>query len=51
MNDTGAVTLRDLARIRDMVSVRCDRGDRAGRYRVATLVERYGCNARLPDAA
>jgi hypothetical protein len=51
MSDTGAVILRDLARTHPMVSVRCDRCDRAGRYRVSTLIERYGRHARLPDVA
>ncbi len=51
MSDTGAVLLHELARTHPMVSVRCDRCDRAGRYRVATLIERYGRYGRLPDVA
>ncbi len=34
-----------------MLDVRCDRCGRAGRYRVATLVERYGLDAGLPAIA
>ncbi len=49
MSNTGAVTLRNLAL--PMVSVRCVRCDRAGRYRVATLAERFGLDARMPDVA
>ncbi len=51
MSEIGAVVLRDLARTHPMVSIRCDRCDRGGQYRVATLVERYGDYARLPDVA
>ena len=51
MHDTGAVLLHELARTHPMISVRCDRCDRAGRYRVSTLIERYGRYGRLPDVA
>jgi hypothetical protein len=51
MRDIGAVILRDLARTHPVISARCDRCDRGGRYHVATLVERYGDYARLPDVA
>ena len=41
---SGAVTLRQIHGTRDMLDVRCGR---AGRYRVATLVKRYGIDAGL----
>ena len=48
---SGAVTLRQIHGTREMLDVHCDRRGRAGRYRVATLVERYGVDAGLPDIA
>ena len=48
---SGTVTLRQIHGTRDMLDVRCDRCGRAGRYRVATLVETYGLDAGLPDIA
>ena len=48
---SGAVTLRQIHGTRDMLDVRCDRCGRSGRYRVATLVERYGIDAGLPAIA
>ena len=43
---SGAVTLRQIHGTREMLDVRCDRCGRAGRYRVATLVETYGLDNR-----
>ncbi len=48
---SGAVTLRHIHGTREMLDVRCDRCGRSGRYRVATLVERYGIDAGLPAIA
>ncbi len=48
---SGAVTLRQIHGTREMLDVRCDRCGRAGRYRVATLVERYGLDSGLPAIA
>ena len=47
----GAVTLRHIHGTRAMLDVRCDRCGRAGRYRVARLVERHGIDAGLPAIA
>jgi hypothetical protein len=32
-----------------MVRLSCEKCGRAGHYRKATLIERFGANARLPD--
>ncbi len=48
---SGAVTLRQIHGTREMLDVRCDRCGRSGRYRVATLVERYGLDTGLPEIA
>ncbi len=48
---SGAFTLRRIHGTREMLDVRCDRCGRSGRYRVATLVERYGIDAGLPAIA
>ncbi len=48
---SGAVTLRQIHGTREMLDVHCDRCGRAGRYRVATLVETYGLDAGLPALA
>jgi hypothetical protein len=44
----GAVLLRDYS-AGEVVRVTCRRCDRAGRYRLAGLVERFGPAAGLPD--
>ena len=48
---SGAVTLRQIHGMRKMLNVHCDRCGRAGRYRVATLVETYGLDSGLPEIA
>lgn len=47
MRGAGIITLQDVPR--EILDVRCSRCDRAGRYRVSRLAERFGHNARLPD--
>ena len=44
---TGSLTLADHPG--DIVRLACERCGRAGRYRKATLIERYGADVRLPD--
>ncbi len=43
----GAVILRDYPR--DVVRIDCQRCERAGRYRLASLVARFGPGAAMPD--
>ena len=43
----GALTIRDFPT--DPIEVDCKRCGRNGRYRKATLSEKYGNNIRLPD--
>ena len=47
----GAVTLEEKARTHKVIEVRCKRCDRFGRYRIETLIERFGADARMPDVA
>lgn len=44
----GARTLGQIAAELDMIEVRCRRCERAGRYRVAGLIERFGADKGLP---
>jgi hypothetical protein len=46
---SGAIAFGDLAGRLDVLRVACRKCDRAGRYSVAKLVERYGADAGLPD--
>ncbi len=46
---TGSLTLAQIADLLDMVKVRCSKCDRRGRYRTASLVERYGTDFAGPD--
>ena len=48
---TGAVTLAQIATSRDALAVHCDRCDRSGRYRLATLIDRFGRDCPLPEVA
>ena len=45
----GSLTLAQIADLMDMVDVRCSKCDRRGRYRTASLVERYGTDFAGPD--
>ena len=46
---TGSLTLAQIADRLDMVKVRCSKCDRRGRYRMSTLIERYGADFAGPD--
>lgn len=48
---TGAVTLSEIVRVHSSLDVRCKRCERQGRYRVSTLIERFGAGAGLPEVA
>ena len=48
---SGAVTLRQIQATRDVLECRCDKCGRSGRYRVSTLIERYGADTGLPAVA
>jgi hypothetical protein len=39
---SGSLSLAQIAALMDVVNVRCTKCDRRGRYRIATLIERYG---------
>jgi len=45
----GSITLGDVAGRTDTLAVACSRCDRAGRYAVATLIERHGPAFGIPD--
>ena len=44
----GSLTLRDVAAETDTLVVACGRCDRAGRYPVATLIEKHGRSFPIP---
>ena len=44
----GSLTLRDVAAETDTLVVACSRCDRAGRYPVATLIEKHGRSFPIP---
>jgi hypothetical protein len=44
----GSFTLKDVARKTDTLVVACGRCDRAGRYPVATLIEKHGRSFPIP---
>ncbi len=46
---TGSNTLAEIAARLPMLEVRCMKCDRRGRYRMATLIERYGADFAGPD--
>ena len=46
---TGSLSLAQIADLLDMVEVRCTKCDRRGRYRITTLIERYGADFAGPD--
>ena len=46
---SGSLSLAQIADLLDMVEVRCSKCDRRGRYRTASLVERYGADFAGPD--
>ncbi len=46
---TESVSLGELADRLDVLEVQCTKCARRGRYRTATLVERYGRGLALPD--
>lgn len=45
---TGAITLADVAARTDVLAIACTQCDRAGRYRVDTLIERYAPGFGIP---
>jgi hypothetical protein len=49
MRRAGAITLGDLAGRLQVLRVACRKCERAGRYSVAGLIERYGADMGLPD--
>ncbi len=46
---SGSLTLAQIAARQPVLEVRCTKCDRRGRYRTATLVERYGAGFAGPD--
>ncbi len=46
---TTSVSLADIVARIDRLEIRCTRCDRAGRYRVARLIEQHGKAMLLPD--
>jgi hypothetical protein len=44
----GSLTLGDVAARTDVLTVACTRCDRAGRYPLATLIERHGRSFPIP---
>ncbi len=46
---TGSLSLAQIAARLPTLEVRCTKCDRRGRYRTATLVERYGTDFAGPD--
>jgi hypothetical protein len=44
-----ALSLADVAARTDLLEIACTKCDRAGRYRVDTLIQRYGSGVRIPD--
>jgi hypothetical protein len=44
---TGSLSLREYPD--DVIHITCSKCGRAGQYRKARLVERYGADVRLPD--
>ncbi len=46
---SGSLSLAQIADLLTVVEVRCTKCDRRGRYRIATLIERYGADFAGPD--
>ena len=46
---SGSLTLAQIANLVTMVEVRCTKCDRYGRYRISTLIERYGADFAGPE--
>ncbi len=46
---TGSLTLSQIADRLPTLDVRCTKCDRRGRYRITTLIERYGADFAGPD--
>ncbi len=46
---TGSLSLAQIADRQSMLEVRCTKCDRRGRYRISTLIERYGADFAGPD--
>ena len=46
---TGSLSLAQIAERLTVLEVRCTKCDRHGRYRTATLIERYGADFAGPD--
>ncbi len=46
---TGSINLARIAARQSMLEVRCTKCDRRGRYRITTLIERYGPDFAGPD--
>ncbi len=46
---SGSLSLAQIAERQSMLEVRCTKSDRRGRYRTASLVERYGADFAGPD--
>ena len=44
----GWITLADIAARTDVLAVACSRCDRAGQYKLASLIERYGADSSVP---
>ena len=46
---SGSLSLAEIAERLTVLEVRCTKCDRRGRYRIATLIERYGADFAGPD--
>jgi hypothetical protein len=46
---SGSLSLAQIAELLTVVNVRCTKCDRRGRYRISTLIERYGADFAGPD--
>ena len=46
---TGSLSLAQIADRLTVLEVRCTKCDRRGRYRITTLIERYGADFAGPD--
>ena len=46
---SGSLSLAEIAERLPTLEVRCTKCDRRGRYRMATLIERYGADFAGPD--
>ena len=46
---SGSLSLAQIAELMTIINVRCTKCDRRGRYRITTLIERYGADFAGPD--